>query len=533
MDSTAKLLVILGDNDCERLILPTGIPDSLNDLKREIQTQLGVHEHFRIQFKDPDFNDFVNLSSTSDIQDRATLKVIQLPSSTSSSSAPSVPEVIETSSGSSCDTDIISSSHSSAPSSSSHSSAHSTPESLCCVRNKVWPQSFPIPQFSFDAEMQLQKAQLAYQTDGTLLSPNTKLKSDILDALAAEIIKYKAYPSTADLDDVASALVQKFPCLKEKGSASGYYGWKISLKYKMANFRTKLRNIGCSELNINSHKRKGSVGSPNQVKKPKKAEVNYCPDYPLGETKETLEHQRIALLSEVTKRNNEQVIRGLMDRTFSLRRHEVVEDLPGIGEFKNRWPALFNEREVSAEFSRITTIPLVSKFMGQLDHFSTQLISVFRKKGGAAGQKINNIMSVLDQNVSIEKRRECILKALVVYVNEDPSNLVKEYMDVEHEEAQTLMRNTTLGIYVINPEGAHATDPYQDVGIIIEGIKILENLNNVAHACSMMLGLIYAFNLAYPQDLRYTFEIFQKLLMELDANKLSNKVHVLKNKLLF
>lgn len=208
----------------------------MNDLKQEIQTQLGVHENFRLQFKDPDFNDFVNFSSTSDIQDRATLKVIQLPSSPSCSSAPSVPEVTEMSSGSSCDTDIISSSHSSAPSSSSLS----TPESLTGVRSQLWPRSFLVPQFSFDAEMQLQKAQLAYQTDGTVFSPNTKLKSDILDALASEIIKYKAYPSTADIDDVAAALVQKFPCLKEKGSASGYYSWKISLKYKMANFRNKI-----------------------------------------------------------------------------------------------------------------------------------------------------------------------------------------------------------------------------------------------------------------------------------------------------
>lgn len=111
--------------------------------------------------------------------------------------------------------------------------------------------------------------------------------------------------------------------------------------------------------------------------------------------------------------------------------------------------------------------------MSQLDKFSTLLISVFRKKGGAAGQKINNILSVMDQDVPMEKRRECILKALVVYVNEDLSNLVKEYMDVEHE-AQTSVRNTTLGIYVIKPEEAHATDPYQDVGIIVEGIKILE-----------------------------------------------------------
>ncbi|XP_072564525.1 uncharacterized protein [Paramormyrops kingsleyae] len=210
----------------------------------------------------------------------------------------------------------------------------------------------------------------------------------------------------------------------------------------MANYRTKLRNIGCSELNINSHKRKGSTGSPNQVKKPRKAEVNYCPDYPVGETKETLENQRITLLSEVTKRNNEQVIKGLMDRTFALRRHEVVEDSPFIAEFKNRWPALFTERE---------------------------LLKNFKKKGGAAAQKITDILSVLDQ--SIEKKRECILKALVVYLNEDPSNLVKEYMDAEHDETQILMSNTTLGIYAIKHEGADVADPYEDVGVIIEGIQ--------------------------------------------------------------
>ncbi|KAB5542335.1 hypothetical protein PHYPO_G00090480 [Pangasianodon hypophthalmus] len=250
--------------------------------------------------------------------------------------------------------------------------------------------------------MQLQKVQLACQTDRTLLSPSVKLKSDILDALASEIIKYKAYPSSADCD-VAAALVRKHRCLREKGSVSGYYGWKISLKYKTENYRTKLMNIGCSELNIISHKRKGSMGSHNQVKRPRKAEVNYYPDYPLGETKDTLEKQRIALLSEMTKRNNKQVIKAQMDRTFAHRRHEVFEDLPFILEFKKRWPALFTEREVSAEFSRITTVPLVSKFMGQLDQFSAQLLKIFKKKGGTGAQKITSILSVMDQNATRKK----------------------------------------------------------------------------------------------------------------------------------
>ncbi|XP_048843320.1 uncharacterized protein LOC125715604 isoform X1 [Brienomyrus brachyistius] len=162
MATSAKLSqVILGENNYERLNLPAGIADSLNDLKKEIQTQLGVLEDFRFQLKDLDFNEFVNLSSTSDLQDRATLKIIFLPTSTSTSSS-SVPKQSETSSVSSYDTDIIS----------SPSSVLST-ESASSVRRQAWPNTFPIPQFSFDAEIQLQKAQLAYQTDDTVLSPNS------------------------------------------------------------------------------------------------------------------------------------------------------------------------------------------------------------------------------------------------------------------------------------------------------------------------------------------------------------------------
>ena len=64
----------------------------------------------------------------------------------------------------------------------------------------------------------------------------------------------------------------------------------------MANYRTKLRNIGCAELDVNSLKRKDSDPrtSSNQVKKPRLA-VNYYPDYPTGLSKEKLEEERVAL----------------------------------------------------------------------------------------------------------------------------------------------------------------------------------------------------------------------------------------------
>ncbi|XP_026163312.1 uncharacterized protein LOC113130707 [Mastacembelus armatus] len=319
----ATLRVILGVDNASKLTLPSGIPDSVDDLKGEIRRHFGLSGNFRLQYRDIEFdNEFVNLTLTSEIKDKSTIKLIYLPDETGTSAHHSAPQVLDDSSSlsSAADTDILSS-----PESSSGSS----------LRSQPWPQTFQIPQFSYEVEIQLQKANHSFHNNGTLLNPNTKLKSDILDGLASEIVKYKVYPSSADLDDVAQALVMRYPCLKEQGSVTGYYGWKISLKYKMANYRTRLRNIGCPELSINAVKEKRSSMSqgPNQVKKPRKAEVNYCPEYPSGETKESLEEERQALVLEVKKKNNQHLIKHKMERTFAYRRQEVIKDMPFIADF--------------------------------------------------------------------------------------------------------------------------------------------------------------------------------------------------------
>ncbi|KAJ4923537.1 hypothetical protein JOQ06_021603, partial [Pogonophryne albipinna] len=49
----------------------------------------------------------------------------------------------------------------------------------------------------------------------------------------------------------------------------------------------------------------------------------------------------------------------------------------------------------------------------------------------------------------IDAGRECLIKGLCIYLNEDPEDLVKEYM-VNMTEANTLreVEGTTVGIYV-------------------------------------------------------------------------------------
>lgn len=48
-------------------------------------------------------------------------------------------------------------------------------------------------------------------------------------------------------------------------------------------------------------------------------------------------------------------------------------------------------------------------------------------------------------------------------------------------------------------------------------------------ACALLLGLIL--NLSYPKPLHFTFEVLQKIIMELDQQKMSPKVHNLYGRL--
>lgn len=71
-----------------------------------------------------------------------------------------------------------------------------------------------------------------------------------------------------------------------------------------------------------------------------------------------------------------------------------------------------------------------------------------------------------------------------------------------------------------------------DVLIIIESSGVLNNCGNRAKACTLLMGLIYLLNLVYPANLKYTYDAFQKIFLDLDGLKMHRKDQTLKNKLL-
>ncbi|KAL6481140.1 hypothetical protein MHYP_G00092200 [Metynnis hypsauchen] len=510
----AKLRVILTPDDTRKLILPDGIPKTMGELMDEVSKLCALSGNFRLQYQDRDFGDaLVNLISTTELEDFAAIKVIPITDDCSQEFNLTV-----------CD-DLM-------PQSSDDTEILSSPSSSASTRTWMWPREFQIPVFSYDTELQLEKGNAVYRSDMTRLTLSSKTKSDILEKLAEEIFKYKAYPTDADFSDVAEALIKKHPCLSEPGSYNRCYGWKQRLKTKMGNYRTQLKGIGCSELIANSLKSKAPEDAlpAKKVKRPRRGEANHIPDIPAGETIDKLENERLSLLSEVKKRNNRSVIREKMAKTFSLRRKEIVEKEPKIEELKERWPALFTMDEINNEFLRITTVPLQPRFLASLDKHHSKLIDIIRNKGGVVREKTQKILKVLDQSLEVNLKRECLLKCLTVYLGEDVDSLIKEYLVAQKEEAETELKRCAMAVFVIR-EDEDPLQPAHDIGIGIEGVEVLNELPSVAHACAMLFGLIYAVNLSYPGELKYTFDALQKIFIEIEPKKMTRKVCSLSAKL--
>ncbi|KAI7789835.1 hypothetical protein IRJ41_007412 [Triplophysa rosa] len=507
MAPSAKLRIIFGEDDVRKLLLPASIPSTLQHLTDVLRETFDIAGPFTVMYQDMDFDgQFFTLTSIEEVKDKVNLKVVKSepviltlsPVDMSEVESP-VPLSTEASSSSGCDTILLSSPDESGPS----------------YRSKPWPFKFEIPVFSYDVDLALDAGKQAYENDGTLLN-NPRVTTTVLEKLAETIFGFTAYPTGVQILAVAEALVEKYPCLKEPGSFSGLYGWQQRIKYKMGNYRAKLRSrqIPIPELEVNTLKRRCSSQ--------KKAEVNYLPPLPFGETEETLEKERLNLLKEIKKKNNERAINEKMEKSFAMRRTEVVKDCPTIKDLLERWPSLFCENQVN---------PVLVHAATKCGRYSTKLLEIFRRKGGTAGTKIKPMLDSLNEH-NVNGRRDIIIRCLVEYLGESGEELIKDYQDVSQEAVMEDCSNHMMKLTVIHPNVAQENQDPLYVSVIIEGTEVVEDCGSVTNACLLLMGVIYVVNLSYPLKLKYTFEVFQKLFLELDILKMSAKVQSLHKKLL-
>ncbi|XP_070817230.1 uncharacterized protein [Chaetodon trifascialis] len=199
---------------------------------------------------------------------------------------------------------------------------------------------------------------------------------------------------------------------------------------QLGNYGTKMRQLGLPDVTVNSGKRGkySANGEPSRknIKKARKGEVNYLPEFPEGIDASRLEALREAMVNEMRKRNpNDSLIRKNMDITFALRRDEVVKHEPDISQMVQRWPALFTESQVYLEFNRVAGRNLKEECFGVLDGLCPSMMDIFKgKKGGRVGKQLADL---LQQTTSTEPTaiRCLILRGLPIILGDDASMFFK------------------------------------------------------------------------------------------------------------
>ncbi|KAJ4919050.1 hypothetical protein JOQ06_021804, partial [Pogonophryne albipinna] len=71
-----------------------------------------------------------------------------------------------------------------------------------------------------------------------------------------------------------------------------------------------------------------------------------------------------------------------------------------------------------------------------------------------------------------------------------------------------------------------------NVAVVVEEKIILHDLRDVPTGFAMLMGAIYCLNPEYPHNMKYSFELFQKVIMTIKPDQCSARIHGLRNKLL-
>lgn len=289
-----------------------------------------------------------------------------------SQAATLVQEHGEASSGANSADNLPNSSNSAGPYVARHSQAStsSSTTAATAIAYKKWasPYKIPVHRFSFSLRNQLQKkAQL-----------NWALRKELKDILVDDLLSFTAYPSKAQRDEVCSAVLSQFPHLREP-IGSGFDGLSQSMKDRLKSAR---RDMADDVLEIKEVKRRKPMNCPTTLKKPKKGEINWQPNYPEGEDEASVDRHIEFMLKESKKSPHCQdsvVVSSKMDITFAARRQMINAKCP-IPQLRDRYPLLFSKNQITAEYRRLMNMEIEEGFTENMLKVSPKLVAVARNR---------------------------------------------------------------------------------------------------------------------------------------------------------
>ncbi|KAG9279659.1 sterile alpha motif domain-containing protein 3-like [Astyanax mexicanus] len=168
-----------------------------------------------------------------------------------------------------------------------------------------------------------------------------------------------------------------------------------------------------------------------------------------------------------------------------------------------------------------------------LDSHTRGLLKMYRAKANQGkGREMEALLENLDcQTTNLTAHRRCtVLRGLPLYMREEPS-ISKTLLDTEALEDHT--KNVKIGIFEVvkgSAEPSRSHTSVVNVAVVLEEEVVMANLPDYTNAFILLFGLLYALNIEYTKDLKYTFEVVQKVFLHL-GNECTARVQSLKNKL--
>ncbi|CAM4334533.1 unnamed protein product [Leuciscus chuanchicus] len=121
--------------------------------------------------------------------------------------------------------------------------------------------------------------------------------------------------------------------------------------------------------------------------------------------------------------------------------------------------------------------------------------------------------------------RQTALEGLPVFLREDSSALFRTCQDKTPEDRQT--RGMKVGILiVIEDDACPSTLPSViKFSVVLEEVIVLKDAADLQSALAYLFGLLFALDFEYPKQLKYTFEVIEKVFMEMGSTHCSPRDH--------
>ncbi|XP_060926459.1 uncharacterized protein LOC133000530 [Limanda limanda] len=215
---------------------------------------------------------------------------------------------------------------------------------------------------------------------------------------------------------------------------------------------------------------------------------------------------------------------------------EIVKKEPAVHNMVERWPALFTERQVFAEFNRIASKNLEGDFFEALDQYTSSSKFQNKTKKGTVGRKLSELMQHMSwMTPDVTVLRSVVLKGIPILLGDASSEFFKTCSDTARDEA---LECITVGVLTVVSEDSPQEGPSSvdlqpiSTAIILEGGIVMDRIKNLPQAVCLLFGLTFALHLDYPKCMANTLNFIQTVMLGLGKKNLPPKLLTLKNSLL-